>query len=277
MNLGSLNRESAVRLVRLAVAIYLVRWRILVGATALTVVPVSLLQAFLLRGFEDPLTSDPSQVDPQAATVLGVFSAAYLLVITPLIAAIVLRAVAEHVATVTTEDHASATSTRDGSTFEELYAFGFERLLTIVGITIASGVAVALGFLALVVPGIWLLGRLYLALPVAIVEGTGMVPSLRRSWELAAGRVLRVLGTLGVSLLLMFAVTIVAQELLRLVADAVGWLLTGLIDGLISSAVLPFGFVVAMLLYLDARARSEDFTREELAAALGHGGRPDAW
>lgn len=53
--------------------------------------------------------------------------------------------------------------------------------------SIAANVILILGFLAFVIPGIFLLGRLSFAPYIALNEGLGVADSLKRSWALTAG------------------------------------------------------------------------------------------
>lgn len=252
----TLNELAAPRLLVRAGRLLAQRWQVLVGAAALTLVPVALLQAYLLRDVADPLATAAAPDDPQAAAVFGVFGAAYLVIITPLLAAVVLRAEAAH--------HAGRTPGVD-----ELYSYGLSRLPVMVGITLLSGLAAGIGFLAFIIPGVYIFVRLYLALPVAVVEGTGLIDSLRRSWDLTGDAFWRIMAVAVLALVGMFLVTLASQELLGLVARTAGWAVAGALDGLVSALVLPFGFVVGMLVYLDARGRRDGLTPEALGGQLG--------
>lgn len=60
-----------------------------------------------------------------------------------------------------------------------------------------AGVATFLGFLCLVLPGFYLLGRLSAAVPAALIEDLPPWTALARSWELTRGLWGRVLGFIG--------------------------------------------------------------------------------
>ncbi len=78
----------------------------------------------------------------------------------------------------------------------ELYRSSWSRLGSLVALSILTGVAVGLGFLAFVVPGVLLAIRWALAAPVVMLEGLGARSAMRRSRELVSGHrwaVLRVL------------------------------------------------------------------------------------
>jgi hypothetical protein len=66
-------------------------------------------------------------------------------------------------------------------------SIAFRRLGPLVGTGLLAGLLTALGFVALIVPGIMVFCMLYVAVPAAVVEGTGPVESLKRSALLTAG------------------------------------------------------------------------------------------
>ena len=94
-----------------------------------------------------------------------------------------------------------------------------------IGASILAGIAIAIGFLILVVPGVYLAIRLGF-FPYAIVDGgSGPVEALQKSWELTRGSVLHLLGlgivfalvnfvgvlALGIGLLVSIPVTAIAM------------------------------------------------------------------
>jgi hypothetical protein len=75
-------------------------------------------------------------------------------------------------------------------------AFGraIGKLIPIIVLGILSTIMVAIGFVLLIIPGLYLLGRLALA-PVALFEeDLGPIAAIKRSFELTKGHVLEVLG-----------------------------------------------------------------------------------
>src|SRR5918997_1823503 len=66
--------------------------------------------------------------------------------------------------------------------------FAVRRLGGLVGVGFLSGIVVLLGFVALIVPGIWLAVALSLAVPALLLERIGPVQALKRSFRLVRGR-----------------------------------------------------------------------------------------
>jgi len=86
---------------------------------------------------------------------------------------------------------------------------------------LAIGLATLLGLLAFVVPGLYLAGRLAMAVPAMVGERLGIADSLRRGWDLGGGHVGRILAFI----LLLLIAAIGAIVLLSAVATAAGLVL----------------------------------------------------
>ena len=89
------------------------------------------------------------------------------------------------------------------------------------GLKILVGIATLGGLLALVLPGLYLTGRLAPAVPAMVAERLGVLDSLRRGWALGDGQVWRILGFI----LLLVVAAMGAIMLLSAVAAAAGLVL----------------------------------------------------
>jgi hypothetical protein len=69
----------------------------------------------------------------------------------------------------------------------DILRMGLAKLLTVWGTGILAGLAIMLGLCALLVPGLILMVRFWLAVPVAVIESPGASASLSRSTELSEG------------------------------------------------------------------------------------------
>jgi hypothetical protein len=94
----------------------------------------------------------------------------------------------------------------------EILRLGFSRLVTVLVTAILSGIAIALGFCALIIPGLILMTRFWVAVPVAVIEEPGAFASMGRSADLTEGnrwRVFAVVLTLGaIVFVVQFALTL---------------------------------------------------------------------
>lgn len=70
----------------------------------------------------------------------------------------------------------------------EAFGLASDRAGAAIGTTVLYTLAVAVGLVLLIVPGIWLAVRLYLGAQVAVVDKLGPVDALRRSFELTRDR-----------------------------------------------------------------------------------------
>jgi hypothetical protein len=95
--------------------------------------------------------------------------------------------------------------------FNETIAVGLRRLPAVVAVGLVAGLVTGIGFLCFIVPGILLWCVLYVVVPAAVIEKTGVVASLTRSSELTAGYRTGVLGvvalTVGINLMTVMIVS----------------------------------------------------------------------
>jgi hypothetical protein len=117
--------------------------------------------------------------------------------------------------------------------------------------------------------GLFMFAR-YFAVPATIVlEGLGVGAGLRRSRELSKGIKGRIIGALGIPMLLVVAIPLVLTGVLALLP--LPRFLTFLVEQAVTVVAYPIVAVIATLLYYDARIRREGFDIERMAAELGGG------
>jgi Membrane domain of glycerophosphoryl diester phosphodiesterase len=145
----------------------------------------------------------------------------------------------------------------------ESLRFAGERLGATLWLTIVLGVGLVLGFLALIVPGIWLAVAWSVAYPAMLVEGTGGFAALRRSAKLVEGRWWATCGRLVVAYVLIIIIGgVVTSVLLAPVDDTTtaALLLEAVANLVVSVFTTPFLAAVATLIYFDLRVRKEGWT-----------------
>ena len=153
---------------------------------------------------------------------------------------------------------------------------GLRRILPIIGATIVAGVLVGIGFVLLIIPGIFLFVSFAVVWEALIIEGAGPIESIKRSWRLVSGERWRVFGA---GLLVMIIAIIVFG-----VVSAVVWLILspglGMSGGMAGYVVqqvstllsTPLTAALGTVIYLDLRVRKESLGTAELAAALSERG-----
>lgn len=96
----------------------------------------------------------------------------------------------------------------------ESFSTALRVLLPLIGLSLLMGIALMFGFVLLIVPGVILLLMWAVAVPVLVVERTGVIAAFGRSAELTKGVRLKILG--------LFLVLAVAYWLLSIVFGFVG-------------------------------------------------------
>ncbi|OQO90286.1 hypothetical protein B1813_17835 [Saccharomonospora piscinae] len=153
------------------------------------------------------------------------------------------------------------------------------RLLPLLGLTLVVTVAVMVGTLFFIVPGVWLYALLSLATPALVLERGTLGEALRRSVALVRGSWWRVFGVLVVGVLVTWAIGTLIQWPFGLAIDPQAFergyttqeLLLRELGGAVARTVtVPFGAAVTALLYIDQRIRREGLG-EELARAARRG------
>lgn len=139
------------------------------------------------------------------------------------------------------------------------------RLLPLIGLYFVFSIAVGIGFLLLIVPGVWLLCRWYLSASALVTEKIGVFASLTRSAELTAGHRWPILAIVVLQVVILFVAGIVIS-LVALLAVAIGGVIGYVIASIaIYSVIYPFITVVAVVVYYDIRAAKEGITANEVA------------
>jgi hypothetical protein len=136
----------------------------------------------------------------------------------------------------------------------------FAMILPLTGTVLIAGLAIAFGFVLLIVPGIYLSLAWLLAWPVIVLERRFGAAALRRSRELMRGNMLRAIGVLVLTWLIFAVLTGVIGAVSTFMP-----LLGAVIEGFAQAISTAYGTVVIVLLYFDACCRKEAFDLEHLA------------
>ncbi|WP_127131845.1 glycerophosphoryl diester phosphodiesterase membrane domain-containing protein [Georgenia sp. SYP-B2076] len=164
-------------------------------------------------------------------------------------------------------------------------------LVAVVGVVIAlliagvsasgsgAGAAVAglVGFLlvlaALVVAAFFTV-RLGIAAPALMLERTGIIPSIRRSWSLTSGNFWRIFGALALAAIIVTIITSVLTIPISVVTAFLGpqavvasAIVTYVLSAVVSALTTPFFSAVLALVYVDVRMRKEGLDVELARAA----------
>ncbi len=162
---------------------------------------------------------------------------------------------------------------------QESFEFAADRLLSLLWIAILIAVLVGIGFVLLVLPGVYLLIAFSVAIPVLMAEGIKGLPALTRSRRLVGGRWWATFGRLFIAWLLLVVLSLVFAALnvasaLSVSSVTVYLVVNAVVAGITAILTAPFTAAVATVIYIDLRVRKEGVDRDQLL-----GGEPasSAW
>jgi hypothetical protein len=153
--------------------------------------------------------------------------------------------------------------------------FGFQRLGSLLWLTLIHGALLLLAFAACIVPGIWLYAAWSVAVPALLLEDARGFRALNRSFNLVRGRWWPTAGTLLLANLLATAVafgfSVIALPLVFAGDDNdfVVDLANGVLGGIASVLTIPFVAAVIAVIYFDLRVRKEGFDLQLMAQRIG--------
>jgi len=238
-------------------------WQTLIAIAAVVIVPVAFIEAFLTHIITKSVSKAAVHINTTTGTVTygQVSSGAYR----GFLASILLLFLSFFVFGLLTGAITRAVASEAAGLPVDLgdsYTFALSRLGPIIWVSILTGLAIGIGFLLFVIPGLFLLAMLFAGVIVVVVENLRGTNAMGRSWNLVSGHWWHTFGTIIVAALIAGVVNSVIQApfqqwVARAIASAIAQLIT-----------VPFTATVGVLLYLDLRARKEGLTAERLRADL---------
>jgi hypothetical protein len=170
----------------------------------------------------------------------------------------------------------SATYLNRETSARESLSYAASRLGATLWLTIVFVAGILAGFVAFIVPGIYLSIAWAVAYPVMLVEGAGGFAALRRSYQLTRGRWWATLGRLVVAYILVSVISTVASALFIVPAGLLvddtstgALILEHAASFVVSLLTTPFVAAVTTLVYFDLRVRKEGFDLAVLAERMG--------
>jgi hypothetical protein len=236
-------------------------WLALMGITALLLVPVTFIQAWLMQSILITATESFEDFDAmtgQLLVVTLVFAAIQLLLVQPFLIAAITKAAAD-------------AYLGERVSIGRTYRFALSRLPAILWITIITTVATLVGFILLIIPGVIAAIRLALAPAILVVEDVRGTSAVGRSWNLTNGHFWRVLGTMFLAGLIStvgVAVVTLPTEFLAATMATDGWFISTVGQVVASVVTTPFSILIIVLLYFDLRVRKEGYDIEVMSQEL---------
>jgi hypothetical protein len=153
------------------------------------------------------------------------------------------------------------------------------RIAEVIGLSFAVGFLVILACIALIVPGVLLVVRWSLAVPVMVLENKGIRDAMSRSTELTLGSrgrifviwLLFIILNISFNWLVHWPVEVAAGVSSRVALHqaAVGWQLASLVATFLSVCLVgPLATIAFSLVYFDERVRKEAFDLQLMMTTL---------
>jgi len=134
-----------------------------------------------------------------------------------------------------------------------MFAFLFKYILIVVG------------FVFFIIPALWVLARYFAVTASVVLEGRGPGAAFGRSARLSRGLKMHILGTSLLAFLIFFVIYFAVTIVGAMTGSVV---VTTLLTIVVSIIAWPMFAITEMLLYYDARIRSEGFDIEMMEAGL---------
>ncbi|HEY0416158.1 MAG TPA: hypothetical protein VGC78_07200 [Gaiellaceae bacterium] len=128
------------------------------------------------------------------------------------------------------------------------------RLGAVVATSLLAAVAIALGFIALVVPGLYLVTIWSVIIPALVLEKLGVMDSFGRSRSLVSGYGWTVFGVIVVTVVIQFAASIVLSAILSGLSREVAQYISNVA---VNAVVAPFVAATWTAMYFRLRALHE--------------------
>jgi len=128
----------------------------------------------------------------------------------------------------------------------ETLSRGAARIGSVALASIVAGIAIGIGLVLLVIPGLVLLTWWAVLVPVIVLERAGAFESFSRSRELVRGRDFKVFGVIVLEILLVLAVSFVLGLITAPLPEGVRVFLSNILSGSVTG---PLSAVITTLLY----------------------------
>lgn len=144
------------------------------------------------------------------------------------------------------------------------------RLLPLLAASLIQALMILMGFMFLIIPGFLLTAWLFAMPTVVVLERRGPLEAIGRSYELASGFVLKIIGIFVLTYVIYFliiaafgALYFVLSALPRMGEQSIGFLIN-----VFTVLALPLWACISVILYYDLRIRKEGFDLQVMARRL---------
>jgi hypothetical protein len=132
----------------------------------------------------------------------------------------------------------------------ELLSSGWHAVPRLIGYGILFGIAVGIGLLLLIVPGLFLLTIWAVGVPAIVVERAGVIEAFGRSHQLVKGHGWTVFGAIVVAFLILWGLGFAAIVIGAAIGDAAGAIILAIIVNILAA---PFAALISSVLFFELR------------------------
>lgn len=113
--------------------------------------------------------------------------------------------------------------------FGDAFDQALSKVVTLIAIQILYLIAVIIGLILLIIPGIYIGARLSLAIPACVLDDQGVTESLSTSWDVADGNVLKLVAIFFILLIPAFAIGLIPEPGINVIASPVFAIINGIV------------------------------------------------
>jgi hypothetical protein len=150
-------------------------------------------------------------------------------------------------------------------TFADTLGTALAVLLPIIGLSILAYIGMVVGFMLLIIPGIYLLVRWSASTPVLVHERLGVLASLKRSSELTKGSRWRIFGLLLILIVVVWILQVVLGLLALVITPLLGTVLATALVAVLSAVSTVILSIAVAVSYVELRYVKEGTDVKELA------------
>jgi hypothetical protein len=138
------------------------------------------------------------------------------------------------------------------------------RFFPLLGLGFLYAIAIMIGFVLLVVPGVILIVMWAVVVPACLVEGLGPIESMSRSSALTKGHRWQIFGIM----ILLGILSWIGSFILGLVLSAAGPVITGIVNLVWTAAWAVYWNCVLIMIYHDLRVAKEGVDTTQIASVF---------
>lgn len=130
-------------------------------------------------------------------------------------------------------------------------------------IAIVCGIAIGIGFMILVIPGLIIMTMVAVVIPVCMAERLGTMDAIKRSTDLTKGYRLKVFALLLIVLVASAIINGIINGIVGAIVPNV--IVVSVVSVAIGAVPMAFGYIMASVMYYDLRAVKEGISVDALA------------